>query len=84
MIAILNPTINHTMVDGSFFPDEVESLGIASVPTVMAGDEVIHVGRGDMAAHLMEEDVLRVMAGSSRSLALLIRALMRVLASDDR
>ena len=52
MIAILNPTINHTMVDGSFFPDEVESLGIASVPTVMAGDEVIHVGRGDMAALL--------------------------------
>ena len=39
-------------------------------------------GMGD--EHLTEEDVLRVMAGSSRSLALLIRALMRVLASDDR
>ena len=39
-------------------------------------------GMGD--ERLTEEDVLRVMAGSSRSLALLIRALMRVLASDDR
>ena len=39
-------------------------------------------GMGD--EHLTEEDVLRVMAGSSRFLAFLIRALMRVLASDDR
>lgn len=52
MIAILNPSVTHTMVDGAFFPDEVEGLGIASVPTVMAGDEVIHVGRGDMATLL--------------------------------
>lgn len=52
LLAIFNPGISHTMVDGSFFPDEVESLGIASVPTVMAGDKVIHVGRGDMATLL--------------------------------
>mgnify|MGYP000893051357 CR=1 FL=1 len=39
-------------------------------------------GMGD--EHLTEEDVLQVMAGSSRSLALLIRALMRALTSDDR
>ena len=39
-------------------------------------------GMGD--EHLTEEDVLQVMASSSRSLALLIRALMRALTSDDR
>lgn len=37
-------------------------------------------GMGD--EHLSEEDVLRVMAGSSRSLTLLIRTLMCALASD--
>ena len=39
-------------------------------------------GMGD--EHLTEEEVLRVMAESSRSLALLIRGLVRALASDGR
>ncbi|MDO4722213.1 alkyl hydroperoxide reductase subunit F [Porphyromonas circumdentaria] len=52
LISILNPNITHTMVDGAFFPDEVERLGIASVPCVMAGDKVLHVGRGDLATLL--------------------------------
>ena len=39
-------------------------------------------GMGD--EHLTEEEVLRVMAESSRSLAILIRGLMRALASDGR
>ena len=39
-------------------------------------------GMGD--EHLTEEEVLRVMAESSRSLALLIRGLLRALASEDR
>ncbi len=52
LLSILNPNITHTMVDGAFFPDEVERLGIASVPCVMADDKVIHVGRGDLATLL--------------------------------
>lgn len=52
LLSILNPNISHTMVDGAFFPDEVEALGIASVPCVMAGDKVLHVGRGDLATLL--------------------------------
>lgn len=52
LIALLNSNISHAMVDGSYFPEEVESLGIASVPTVMLGDKVIHVGRGDLATLL--------------------------------
>ena len=69
-------------------------VGMSTVPEVIAANAmgmetavlscVANKAAGMGDERLTEEDVLRVMAGSSRSLALLIRALMRVLASDDR
>lgn len=58
LIALHNEGISHTMVDGALFRDEADRYGIASVPTVMAGDKVLHVGRGDMATLLnkLEEE----------------------------
>ncbi|MDY6122445.1 MAG: alkyl hydroperoxide reductase subunit F [Porphyromonas sp.] len=64
LIALLHPEIKHTMIDGAIFPDEVEALGIASVPTVMTANEVLHVGRGDMASLL---DKIEALYGSSPS-----------------
>lgn len=69
-------------------------VGMSTVPEVIVanamGMETVVLscvanrasGMGD--EHLTEEEVLRVMAESSRSLALLIRGLMRALASDGR
>ena len=69
-------------------------VGMSTVPEVIVANAmgmetavlscVANKAAGMGYERLTEEDVLRVMAGSSRSLALLIRALMRVLASDDR
>lgn len=52
LFALHNSRISHTMIDGALFQEEVDKLGIASVPTVIANDKVIHVGRGDMATLL--------------------------------
>ena len=40
MMAILNPTISHTMVEGGMFREEVENKKVMAVPTVfLNGDE---------------------------------------------
>ena len=46
--------ISHEMVDGSMNPAEVERLGLQGVPAVVAGDEIIHVGKADLAGLLDE------------------------------
>lgn len=52
IIALLNPAVSHTIVDGGLWQDEVEKLGIQGVPTVMADGETLHVGRGDLGTLL--------------------------------
>ncbi len=52
IVALLNPSVSHEIVDGALWQDEVERLGIQGVPSVYAGDELIHVGRGDLSALL--------------------------------
>lgn len=52
VMAMLHPEITHEMTDGSLFAAEAEQLSIASVPTVLADGESIHIGRGDMATLL--------------------------------
>lgn len=48
IIALLNPTITHEMVDGALFPEEAEQLHVQAVPSVYAGNRLIHVGRGTL------------------------------------
>ncbi|MFR9645381.1 MAG: alkyl hydroperoxide reductase subunit F [Rikenellaceae bacterium] len=49
VMAILNPQIRHEAVDGSLYQEEVNELGIQSVPSVYADGELLHVGRGSIA-----------------------------------
>lgn len=45
MIAVLHPDLEHEMVDGALFPEEIERLGVLGVPAVFLGDELIHSGK---------------------------------------
>lgn len=49
LMAILNPRITHTIVDGALFQEEVARLDIQAVPAVFCGGETLHVGRGTLA-----------------------------------
>lgn len=44
-MAVLNPNIKHTMVDGAVFKEEVESKNILAVPTVYLNGEEFSGGR---------------------------------------
>lgn len=48
-MAVLNPNIKHTAVEGSLFQDEVEERRILAVPTVYQNDEEFAAGRMDIA-----------------------------------
>lgn len=45
IMAVLNPKITHTMVEGSFFQDYVEELDIMSVPTTLLNGEAFNIGK---------------------------------------
>lgn len=45
IMAVLNPKISHTMIEGGMFQNEVTEKGIMSVPTVYFENEVFHSGR---------------------------------------
>lgn len=45
MMAVLNPNISHTMIDGAAFKSEVESKNIMAVPTVYLNGEFFESGR---------------------------------------
>lgn len=47
VMAILNPTISHEMVDGAINQQEVDALKLQGVPAVFADGELLHVGRGE-------------------------------------
>jgi len=49
LVALLNPSIQHQMVDGGLCPDEVRALGIQGVPAVFLGDTLVHVGKSTLA-----------------------------------
>jgi alkyl hydroperoxide reductase subunit F len=49
LIALINPQITHEMIDGELHQEEVAELGIQGVPSVFAGDELVHVGKGSFA-----------------------------------
>jgi len=45
LMAVLNPRITHTAIDGAVFPDEVEARSVLAVPTVFLNGEVFDQGR---------------------------------------
>lgn len=48
IIALNNPGITHTVVDGGAYPADAEKRGVQAVPTVYANDELLSVGRISM------------------------------------
>ncbi len=44
-LAVLNPRISHTAIDGALFQDEVEARGVMAVPTVFLNGQVFDQGR---------------------------------------
>jgi alkyl hydroperoxide reductase subunit F len=48
IMALVNPTISHEMVDGALFQSEVDAKGVQAVPSVYADGELLHVGRGTL------------------------------------
>lgn len=49
VVALLNPAVENTVIDGAVVPDMVKALDIQSVPTVYADDTVLSVGRSSLA-----------------------------------
>ena len=58
VMALYNKGLEHEMVDGALFQDEVNARNISSVPAVYAGDTLVHIGKaslGDLLAALEEK-----------------------------
>ena len=49
LLALFNPRITHTAIDGALFQNEVDRLKIQAVPSVFGNGELLHVGRGTLA-----------------------------------
>ena len=56
LMAVLNPHIRHTAIDGAVFKDEVEALGIMAVPAVFLNGQPFGSGRMELAEILAKVD----------------------------
>ncbi len=56
LMAVLNPNIRHTMIDGALFQDEVEARKIMAVPTVFLNGEPFGQGRTSLKEILAKID----------------------------
>lgn len=65
VIALLNPDVENTVIDGSVVPDVVKELNIQSVPTVYAGDKVLSVGRASLGDMLEKLEATFGVSGSA-------------------
>ena len=45
LMASLHPDLEHEMVDGGLAEEEIQRLGIQGVPSVFAGEALLHVGK---------------------------------------
>ena len=61
MMAVLNPNVSHTMIDGSVFPDEAESRKVMAVPTVFLNGEQFSQGRISL-----DDIVTRIDSGAAK------------------
>ena len=64
LMAVLNPRIRHTMVDGALFEQEVAAQNIRSVPTVHLNGETFGQGRMEV-----EEIIARLDTGVEKRIA---------------
>jgi alkyl hydroperoxide reductase subunit F len=48
-MALLHGDLRHSTIDGSIATEEATRLGIQAVPTVYAGDKLLHVGKSTLA-----------------------------------
>lgn len=58
LISILNPGIRHEIIDGAINQDEAKQYNVQAVPSVFAGEKLIHVGKaslGEMVEKLVQE-----------------------------
>ena len=60
LMAVINPGVSHTMIDGALFQDEVERLQIMAVPTMFLNGEEFGAGR-----MTIEEIIARVDTGAA-------------------
>lgn len=60
-ISIINPKIQHTAVEGSAFREEVERLGVMSVPAVFEDGKLIASGRAGI------DELVAMLASSEKS-----------------
>ena len=56
MLAVLNPNIRHTAIDGALFKDEMERREVMAVPTVLLNGKPFASGRMDMKELLSKID----------------------------
>ena len=56
LLAVLNPGITHTMIDGALFQNEVEKRQIMAVPTIFLNDEPFDQGRLELEEILKKID----------------------------
>ncbi len=61
LMAVLNPNVRHTMIDGALFQAEVEAKHIMAVPTVLLNGEPFGAGR-----MTIEEILAKVDTGAAR------------------
>ena len=64
LMAIFNPNIQHVMIDGALFQDEIKQRQIMAVPTVFLNGEVFDQGR-----MTLEEIIAKLDTGASASAA---------------
>jgi alkyl hydroperoxide reductase subunit F len=56
LMAVLNPRITHTAIDGGLFKDEVEARKVMAVPTIFLNGEVFGQGRMELEAIVAKID----------------------------
>ena len=66
-LAVLNPGVTHTVVEGSLFQDEIDREGVMAVPTVTRNGETFASGRMELSEILAKLD--EVTGGSSAEAA---------------
>jgi alkyl hydroperoxide reductase subunit F len=69
LMAVLNPRVTHTAIDGALFQDEVASRKVMAVPTVFLNGEVFGQGRMEL-----EQIVAKLDTGASARAAASIAA----------
>lgn len=66
LMAVLNPHVTHTAIDGALFADEVAERGVMAVPTVFLNGELFDTGRMTLEQIVARLDVSSAEADAER------------------